>query len=205
MTRACSSFPTRRRALGLALGLAGAATLAPGVGARQARAQAGLERLRGTDPARPLPDFAFTTADGARRTLADVPARGWVINLWGTWCAPCREEMPALDRMAAALKADNIALLALAWEFGPSPAENVARFYAQHGIVNLAVWLDPRGAAGRVLAVPPAEPGARPASPRYPTTLLVNATRQEVARAEGALAWDSADAIAMVRRYLGAS
>jgi len=190
-----------RRGL-LAAAAAGAATLAPGFAARPARAEAGFERLLRKFPPAPLPEFGFLDAAGTRRTLADVPAAGWVINLWGSWCAPCREEMPALDRMAAALAPERIVVLPLAWEFGPTPAENVARFYRAHGIAHLGVWLDPRGAAGRALV---AGADGRGEAPRYPTTLVVTGAKREAGRLVGAARWDTAEALALVRELVRAA
>src|SRR5690606_41397678 len=51
----------------------------------------------------PLPPLSFEGPDGRRLTLADFKGRTVLLNLWATWCAPCRQEMPALDALQADL------------------------------------------------------------------------------------------------------
>src|SRR5262245_8013698 len=64
-----------------------------------------------SDP-RPLPDLAFTDAGGQRKTLADWRGRTVLLNLWATWCVPCRREMPALDELQAKLGAPGFEVVA---------------------------------------------------------------------------------------------
>src|SRR3989304_10610597 len=68
-----------------------------------AAANGALESGR-TGPVRTLPDLRFVDGTGAPRSLADFRGRVVLLNLWATWCVPCRKEMPALDRLQAALR-----------------------------------------------------------------------------------------------------
>ncbi|WP_240782667.1 TlpA disulfide reductase family protein [Roseococcus sp. SYP-B2431] len=158
------------------------------LGAQAARAAAGPERLR--EDTRPLPGFTFLDAEGKEKTAADFAGQGLVVNLWATWCAPCVAEMPALERLAAALAGERVAVLPLSSDRGGKSA--VEGFYQRTGITGLGVWLDPRGAAARAL-------GAR----GLPTTVVVDRTGQERARLEGDAAWDRPDMVAAVRRLVG--
>jgi len=150
---------------------------------------AGNARLVETGP-RPLPEFGFTDAEGAPRSVADFAGRGLLVNLWATWCPPCVAEMPALDRTHAALEAEGILVLALSSDRGGRAV--VERFYAERGIRRLGIWLDPRGAAGRALGVR-----------GLPTTVLVDRRGLEMARLEGDAAWDAPPMLAEVRRLVG--
>ncbi|MGQ9549369.1 MAG: TlpA family protein disulfide reductase [Roseiflexus sp.] len=53
------------------------------------------------EPGDPAPDFAFTFAGGETRRLSDLRGAKVVLNFWATWCAPCEEEMPDLQRIDA--------------------------------------------------------------------------------------------------------
>ncbi|MCS6854105.1 MAG: TlpA family protein disulfide reductase [Elioraea sp.] len=128
----------------------------------------------------------FYTEGGERRTIADFRGRGLVINLWATWCPPCVEEMPALDRLAKLIATDRIEVLALSQDRGGGPV--VRAFYDRHALRHLGVWLDPRGAAARSWGVR-----------GLPTTIIVDRAGMESARVEGAASWDAPHMVAKLR------
>ena len=181
-------FSGRRRAL--LTGAAGATLLAAGV-VRQAGAAGadhGLSKLRETPEGRMLPDgLTFTDADGARTDFTAFRGKGLVVNFWATWCPPCVAEMPALDRLHAAVARDGIEVLALSNDRGGRA--QVEPFYQRTGIRNLGIWLDPRGATGRALEIRV-----------LPTTLIIDRRGLEVGRLMGEAAWDQAPVIAAIRR-----
>ncbi len=183
--------PTRRTILRTAPALAAGGTLYGALPARQGLAATpqGFNRLREGEAA--LPALTFTDAGGKALTPADFPRKGLVINLWATWCPPCVAEMPALDRAAAALSAEDILILPLSSDRGG--ASVVQAFYERTGVQHLRIWLDPRGAAARAL-------GAR----GLPTTVIVDRQGREQARLEGDAAWDAPEFLAAIRRLAGA-
>jgi thiol-disulfide isomerase/thioredoxin len=169
--------------------LATAGTLAAAPGGRKARAAGPYGRLAEDGP-KPLPDFTFTDAEGLERRIADFAGTGLLINLWATWCGPCVEEMPALDRAQAALLGDGIQVLALSSDRGGKAV--VEPFLRDKKITRLGLWLDPRGAAGRAMGVR-----------GLPTTVVVDRQGRETARLEGAAAWDAPEMLAAVGRLVG--
>ena len=193
-------LPTSRR---VALSLGFAAALAVGGYAElDGRRAAEEERRRAQRPAlgrwrvaatpSPLPPLAFVDSAGATRGLAEWRGRVVLLNLWATWCAPCVEEMPALDRLQARLGGEGFEVIALA---GDRQGEAIVRpFVAKLGLAHLALYLDPPGAASRALAVR-----------GLPTTLLVDRAGAELARLEGAGDWDGPALEAPIRRALAAS
>jgi thiol-disulfide isomerase/thioredoxin len=170
--------------------MAAGGTLLAALPARQGlTAPHGLQRLREADAT--LPAITFTDAEGKAHSPADFAGKGLVINLWATWCPPCVAEMPALDRTAAALAADDILVLPVSSDRGG--LNTVQGFYERTGIRHLRIWLDPRGAAARAL-------GAR----GLPTTVIVDRQGREKARVEGDAAWDAPEFLAAIRRLVGA-
>ena len=139
---------------------------------------------------RPAPDIAFVTAEGKPATLKDFAGRVVLLNLWATWCAPCVREMPSLDRLQAELGGADFEVVALSSDRSGKAA--VEPFFRSHGLSELAIYLDPKSEATRAL-------GAR----GLPTTLLIDRRGREAGRLEGAAEWDSPEAKALIRSYLG--
>src|SRR3972149_4380061 len=75
---------------------------------------------------RQIPEFQFQDASGRARSLAEFRGRLVLLNIWATWCAPCREEMPALDRVQQKLGGPAFEVLALSIDTGGTAA--VQRF-----------------------------------------------------------------------------
>ena len=88
-----------------------------------------------TSPRSPSPG-----ADGAPMTLADFKGKVALVNLWATWCAPCRKEMPALDRLAGALGGDDFSVVPVSIDTGER--QRPAAFLEQIGVKNLPLYTD---------------------------------------------------------------
>ena len=138
---------------------------------------------------KPAPELSFLDAEGNEVSLADFEGEVVVLNLWATWCAPCRREMPSLDRLQAELGEDGLSVIALSLDRGD--LAKVRDFFDELEIANLAVYHDPTGRAGRELG-----------APGLPTTVVIDRTGQEVGRLLGPAEWDSADALALLRSLI---
>jgi len=140
----------------------------------------------------PAPALRFKGPDGASIALDDFRGRTVLLNLWATWCAPCKAEMPALDRLQAALGGDRFEVVAINVE-----TRNLDRppaWLKAAGIVNLKAYRDPDG---RVLPVLQQETG----SPGLPTTLLIDGQGCQIGVMKGPADWASEDG----RRLIGAA
>ncbi len=62
---------------------------------------------------RPLPDIQFEDGQGEAMSLADLRGKIVLLNIWTTWCAPCRREMPTLERLQAELGGPDFEVVAL--------------------------------------------------------------------------------------------
>ena len=130
-----------------AIALASAAALLwpalPLAGPREAPVRAGVVLRTVDDPAAVprlggvAPDFEWVTPAGPIRRLSELRGRTVVVNFWATWCEPCREEMPALDRAAAA----DPTLVVLALDLDEDAAK-IDAFLESYGIRRLEAVLD---------------------------------------------------------------
>ena len=88
----------------------------------------------------PLPEIRFQDSDGRPYTLSNFRGKVVLLNVWATWCAPCRKEMPALDRLQQTLGGPDFQVVALSIDGGG--AAPVRRFYEEIGIQALAIYVD---------------------------------------------------------------
>ncbi|BAR98753.1 thiol:disulfide interchange protein TlpA [Blastochloris viridis] len=136
-----------------------------------------------------LPDLAFKDAAGAPRRLADFRGTWLLVNLWATWCAPCRAEMPALDRLEGTLGGERFGVVAI--NIDTRNVERARAFLAETGANRLGFFADSSGqvlqdlrAIGRAVGLP--------------TTLLIDPAGCEVAHLPGPAAWDGPEATALI-------
>jgi thiol-disulfide isomerase/thioredoxin len=138
---------------------------------------------------KPAPELSFLDAEGNEVSLEDFRGKVVILNLWATWCAPCRKEMPSLDRLQAALGEDGLQVLPLSLDRGE--VDQIAAFYDEVGLTTLPIYRDPKAAAGRAL-------GAY----GLPTTIVLDREGREVGRLLGPAEWDGEEAMTLIRAVL---
>lgn len=144
-------------------------------------------------PAR-LIDLAFKTPDGRDTTLSAFRGKTVLINLWATWCAPCRHEMPALDRLQQKFGGADFEVVAI--NIDTRNFDKPKQFLDEVGVKALAQYADPSAkifqdlkAVGRAFGMP--------------TTILVDRDGCELATLAGPAEWSSTDAFAFIGKALG--
>jgi thiol-disulfide isomerase/thioredoxin len=141
-----------------------------------------------------VPDLAFQNRDGKPVTLADFHGRTILLNLWATWCVPCRREAPTLDKLEADLGSPDFQVVAINIDTGnPQRAQD---FFKKIGVKNLTYYADPSAEvfqklkeAGRAIGMP--------------TTMLVDPKGCEIGTVAGAADWASSDALKLIKAALG--
>lgn len=137
-----------------------------------------------------LPDIRFQDGDGRTLGLADFHGKVVVLNIWATWCGPCRKEMPTLDRLQASLGGADFQVVALSIDRkGP---DVVRKFFGEIGIKHLAMYIDTSGKSARDLG-----------AVGLPVTLLIDRAGREIGRLVGPAEWDTPDMIAFIRQHIG--
>ena len=134
-----------------------------------------------------LPDAEVLDASDGAHSLAEYKGKWVVLNFWATWCAPCRKEMPSLQRLAVAMP--EIAVVPVAT--GRNAVEQITKFYAEAGVTTLPVLRDPKAGLAHAMGIM-----------GLPVTVILNPEGQEVARLIGDAEWDSAAAQAVLRALI---
>ena len=137
-----------------------------------------------------LPQIRFTDGEGRDLSLADFRGKPIILNIWATWCGPCRKEMPTLEHLQIMLGRSNILVLALSID--RQGASVIKQFYGELGLIALGIYVDTSGKVSRDLN-----------TVGIPTTLLIDRDGHEIGRQVGPTAWDSPEVVALIRQHLG--
>jgi thiol-disulfide isomerase/thioredoxin len=158
-------------------------------GSLKALATGPLAALLVQDPRKDIPAFTFKDAAGTDKTLADFKGRVVLLNLWATWCAPCRKEMPDLAKLQKELGGPGFEVVALSLD--RKGAEASSAFLKETGADNLALYTDVESKAlSAVNAL------------GLPATLLIDKDGKEAARLLGPAAWASEESKAIIRELM---
>jgi thiol-disulfide isomerase/thioredoxin len=143
---------------------------------------------------KPLPELAFVTPAGTKASLADFKGRTVLLNLWATWCVPCRQEMPALDRLQGLRGSKDFAVVAV--NIDTARLDRPKAFLQEIGVKNLEFYSDSTAGvfqtlkeAGKVIGLP--------------TTILIGKDGCEIGTMAGPAQWDSPDALALLAAIQG--
>lgn len=129
--------------------------------------------------------IAFTGPDGKQMTLGDYKGKTLLVNLWATWCAPCREEMPALDKLEGEKGGNDFEVVAINIDTGSD--DKPKGFLSEIGIKNLTLHRDASMSSFNELKRKNLAFG-------LPVTLLVDKDGCQIASMNGPAPWDSPDA-----------
>lgn len=165
-----------------------ATATAPGGAGTSAKSGQMAAYVKKKDPVA-LPDIAFNDEAGKTLKLSDFKGKTILLNLWATWCAPCREEMPSLDRLQKALGSDTFEVVALSLD--RKGAEASKKFLEEVKAANLKLYVDSTAKQGTALNLV-----------GMPTTLLIDREGRELGRLTGPAEWDSEEAKKLIEAAL---
>jgi thiol-disulfide isomerase/thioredoxin len=133
--------------------------------------------------------FSFANDKGETIDLSKWKGRVVLLNLWATWCAPCRKEMPDLAKLQTALGGADFEVVALSLDRKGLAASQA--FLRETGVANLAAYVEPEG-----------KPLAALQALGLPATILIDRNGREAGRILGPVEWASPEAQAMVKALL---
>lgn len=135
-----------------------------------------------------LPDAPLQGLNGPRRHLRDFHGKPLLINVWASWCGPCRQEMASLERLAWSEIAQHINIIGISTDDHPEPA----RRWLSQSNSTISHFIDERQQLERMLG-----------ASRLPLTVLVAADGRILSKIYGAREWDSPQALQLLRSQLG--
>jgi thiol-disulfide isomerase/thioredoxin len=143
---------------------------------------------------RRVPDLAFRDRSGQPTTLSHWRGQVVLLNLWATWCVPCRKEMPALDRLEAELGGARFEVVAV--NIDTRDPDKPRNWLTEIGVTHLGYYADPSAKVFQDLKAAGTAFG-------MPTTLIVDPQGCELATLAGPAEWASEDAIKLIKATIG--
>lgn len=142
----------------------------------------------------PIGELAFKDVDGKDVSIADWRGRTVLLNLWATWCAPCRHEMPALEALEKDMGGEEFAVVPVSMDLGE--ADKPKAFYAETGLVRLPFYHD--GSMGMFNALK-----KRSLAIGMPVSILIDGEGCILGSLNGPAEWAGADAKALIGAAIG--
>lgn len=143
------------------------------------------------------PDFPAHDMQGRPVSLSDLRGQVVLLNVWATWCGPCREEMPSLQRLHQRLGARGLRIVAVSVDADPGkpgaggePGGDVAAFLRQYGLT-FTVWRDPSGDVEQIYR-----------TTGVPESFVIDRDGTIVKKVIGGTEWDSEETVALIERLL---
>lgn len=154
-----------------------------------------LAALNGTGEGRGYSSLAFRDAAGTPMTIADFEGRALLVNFWASWCVPCREEMPALDALAAKYNSDKFMVLPINLDIGESGLGKAEAFLQDNAFTHLPLYADNTFAAFERLKTEAVAVG-------LPATLVLDEQGCELGVLQGPAEWNTPDGEAVIEALL---
>ena len=143
-----------------------------------------------THSPRALTDFTFSDGSGRNLTLEHFRGTLILVNVWATWCAPCKEEMASLNHLALLFENKNIKFVPISIDV--SGALTVRSFYERLGLNNLSIYVDPSKNVMDALGIT-----------GIPTTILIGRDGREIGRTVGPAQWDAPESVKRITEIAG--
>ena len=135
-----------------------------------------------------ISDVNFTNIDEEQITLKDFKGKLVILNFWATWCAPCREEMPSLEKLQSDENFSNLIILPV--NIGQEKLEKAQNFFSELGIKNLNLYFDNSLKLAKSFSLR-----------GVPTSIIINRNGEEFARIVGSIDFADKKFINWLKNY----
>ena len=130
----------------------------------------------------------FLDKNGQKINIKDFNENLIILNFWATWCEPCKEEMPSLDRLQVNPELDNIKIFAI--NIGKEKLNKVNKFFVDFNIKNFEPYFDPPTTLAKKFSLR-----------GIPTSILINKEGQEFARIIGSINFEDENFVKWIKKY----
>ena len=137
------------------------------------------------------PPFVLPKLSGEKLSLETLAGKVVLLNFWATWCAPCRTEMPGMERLSQQYRDRGLAIVAVSIDEGGE--KRIAKFVRRQNL-SYPILLDPQS-----------EIAERYEVNGLPSSYLIDGEGRLIGRLEGSREWDSPEAISLIEQLLGLS
>lgn len=151
-----------------------------------------MKKLNFHSEAKSVADVPLVDIADQPVSLSEHDGKIVLLNFWATWCAPCRKEMPALNRLQQKLGGEDFVVVTVATGHNPVPGIN--RFFDQNELTDLLKWRDPKQQFAREMGVL-----------GLPVTMVLGRDGQEIGRLIGDAEWDSDSAVSIFEALMAGS
>lgn len=159
----------------------------------------GRDRYEPVIAGEPAPEFVATTFDGVAKTLDDYEGRVILLNVWATWCAPCRWEMPSMQRLAEELEGTDFEVVAVSVDaasegalgWGGNIGGDVSAFVDEYGLT-FEILRDPSGRIADTYQ-----------TTGLPESFLIGRDGVIYKKVAGGTEWDAEQYVEQIHRLLG--
>lgn len=158
----------------------------------------GRERYRPIVAGTPAPDFTAKDMSGVEARLSDYRGKVVLLNVWATWCPPCREEMPSMQRLYEAVEGSDFVILAVSIDARKGEQDPFGR---EGG--DLAAFAEEMGLTFTILHDPEGLIQATYQTTGVPETFLIGRDGLIYKKVAGGTQWDAPENLELVRRLLG--
>jgi cytochrome c biogenesis protein CcmG, thiol:disulfide interchange protein DsbE len=145
------------------------------------------QRAKMAEIGQPAPGFKLVDTNGTTWNLEDLKGKVVFLNFWATWCPPCRQELPSMQRVHATMPADTFVMLTILSNDDPAIASSLA---AKIG-ATFPILIDPKNKAAQAYGLT-----------GVPETYIIDKQGMLREKFIGAIQWDSAESLQMLQKYI---
>jgi len=134
-------------------------------------------------------DISWMDITGKKVSLSDFKGKVVLLNFWATWCGPCMQELPGINRLQASFASDKFTVVAI--NIDRNGAQAALPMAKKLGLDALDLYLDPNVLSGRKLGIR-----------GMPSTYLFDRNGRQIGMLAGGAEWDAPEAVALLKYFI---